>query len=130
MAYALQIAAMTVCQEASGEPLEGQKAVAHVLVNRLKQGRYGANLATVCLYPAQFSGWNTKDPNRLRVAAMPDAELAPFEAIVQAALDGTDPDETMGATLYYNPALATPNWNFAELTQTAQIGKHVFFKEG
>lgn len=128
MAYDLYIGSMTVLMEASSETLEGQRAVAHVLVNRLKTGRWGPTLAAVCLAPSQFSCWNTNDPNRRRAATTFDFMLFPYEKIIKAARDRIDPDPTLGALYYFNPALARPTWAVSFI-QTVSIGRHVFYKE-
>lgn len=128
MAYDLYIAAATLYMEASSEPLAGQKAVAHVLVNRLKDGRWGRTLSAVCLASSQFSCWNTNDPNRKRMGLELDFMLTPYEKIITAARNGSDPSNVDGALYYFNPASANPTWA-AGFILTATIGKHVFYKE-
>ena len=128
MAYDLYIGAATLFMETSGELPAGRVAVAHVLVNRLKNGKFGRTLAEICLRYRQFSGWNDKDPNGIRFAVAPDELLEPFEQILSNALSGKSADPTSGALFYYNPRVANPNWNFKELIQTAKIGNHLFFK--
>ena len=59
----------TIWGEARGEGEPGMTAVAHVLLNRLKDGRWGTALGSVCLAPYQFSCWNIGDPNRARMLA-------------------------------------------------------------
>jgi hypothetical protein len=88
MTFALEIAARTVWQEARGEPEEGQRAVAHVIVNRLRDGRWGKSLASVCLADRQFSGWNNSDPNRIAACTLPDdnASLARFREFLTEAM--------------------------------------------
>ena len=57
-------AGRTLAMEVRGEPPEAQSAVAHVLINRLKTGKWGHTLAAVCLWRNQFSGWAyPSDPN-------------------------------------------------------------------
>lgn len=130
MAYSLKIAAATVWMESSGESQEGQRAVAHVLVNRLKTNKWGNTLAAVCLQSEQFSSWNTSDPNRhrLAIASEGDPTLLEIEGYVAAALAGTDIDPTMGATYYFDPAEAQPSWA-EKLVKTTTIGHHDFYKD-
>lgn len=130
MAYDKQIAALTVYMEASGEAEAGQIAVLNVLVNRLKTKRWGYTLAEVCLKPYQFSCWNTKDPNRIRVARLPEdsALLQRIENLVGRALANDLPDNTGGALFYLAPALCDPKWA-ARMKRTATIGKHWFFTD-
>lgn len=128
MAFDRAIASMTVYMEGSGEPKEGQIAIAHVLLNRLKNpNRYGHSLAEVCLKALQFSCWNTLDPNRLRVARATEAQLAPFIAIVNDAIDGDTTDPTGGATHYVALSLQDkPSWT-KQVAPTATIGGQEFF---
>lgn len=130
MAYDLQIGAATVYMEASGETYEAQRAVAHILVNRLKDGRWGKTLAAVCLRAEQFSSWNTSDPNRQRFAAVDrgDPLLKQIEVYVEDAMSGTDTDPTGGALYYFNPTLARPYWA-AHFVKTVDIGQQSFYKE-
>ena len=130
MAYDHEIATLTVFMEASGEPDPGKSAVAHVLLNRLRAGHWGTSLAAVCLAPAQFSSWNTGDPNRARAALAADTDpaVAACDRAVAGAVDGTDPDPTGGATFSFADTIAVPDWARG-MTETAHIGHHRFFKE-
>lgn len=126
-----ELAARTTWMEARGEGASGIDAVAHVLVNRVRAGRWGASLASVCLAPYQFSCWNTADPNRSAMAKLADddAVLAQCRAAVGAALAGAA-DPTGGATHYVTKAVLeqmAPPWTSAA-TRCAEIGHHVFFK--
>ncbi len=128
MSFALEIAARTVWQEARGEPEEGQRAVAHVIVNRLKSGRWGRSLASVCLWDRQFSGWNNSDPNRIAACTLPDDNpaLSRFREFLSDALSG-GADLTWGATHYFNPKIVNPDW--ATGKKFVQIGNHRFVTE-
>jgi len=113
-------AARTLWQEARSETLSGQQAVAAVMVNRLKDGRWGDTLASVCLWHAGFSGWFSPrivhgvvyhDPNFEPACALAedDPRLIAFGGLIQAALDGA-PDPTGGATHYYAKGTPEPSW--------------------
>lgn len=113
MTWAMEVAARTLCQEVRGEPEEGQIAVAHVIKNRLVSGRWGHSLASVCLWPYQFSGWRgPKDPNFEYACGLRDDDptLLKLWRIMQEAVDSaTDP--TDGATHYVNLAIVKkPAW--------------------
>ncbi len=82
------VVALTLYGEVRGEPLEGQLAVASVLLNRKADGRWGQTFTSVCRAPWQFSCWNPTDPNRAtldRLAA--DLERG---AVTDAALRQKD----------------------------------------
>jgi len=57
--------AQAVYHEARGEPMKGQLAVADVVVNRARSGRWGSDVCDVVNAPYQFSGrnrWQTPRP--------------------------------------------------------------------
>jgi spore germination cell wall hydrolase CwlJ-like protein len=121
-------AARTLYGEARGEGPDGMRAVAHVLLNRVNDGRWGPTLVAVCMAPFQFSCWNVGDPNRKLLVALreddPGLELA-MDALDDAMAPGAV-DPTAGATHYYADSLRPPGWT-AGARQTAHIGHHLFF---
>lgn len=130
MAYSEELATATIVMEASGEGEDGLLAVAFVLVNRVHDGRWGPNLASVVLAPEQFSGWNTHDPNRRRIAGMKTADRAILlaNAALKKALSGA-PDPTCGATHYYSVDMPSPPPWAAKGHFLVQIGKHRFYNQ-
>ena len=127
-------AVRTLWQEARGEPPEGQRAVAHVLVNRLASKRWGTTLGSVCVaYAWQFSGWwatdKGDDENRLASTELPDDApiLVSLGAILQAAIDG-ETDPTGGATHYYAKNIAPPKWTEGA-TFCGEFGNQFFYKD-
>src|SRR4051812_2041029 len=72
------LAVMNAWMEARGESFEGIVAVCEVMRNRMKLNKWDLNkdkqttLVEVVLAPYQFSGWNTKDPNRLKALVLDD----------------------------------------------------------
>ncbi len=129
MTWALGVAARTLWQEARGEPTEGQTAVAHVIKNRLLSGRWGANIAQVCLYRGQFSGWYMPhDPNFAGACRLKDddATLLKLTDLMQQVLGDTN-DPTNGATHYYAETIAAPEWiNGAVFC--GKFGHQLFYK--
>lgn len=59
---------LTAClwAEARGEPEEGQQAVCHVILNRVRK-RMAENITAVILQPKQFSWTNPSDVNFSKV---------------------------------------------------------------
>jgi len=121
-------AARTLWQEARGEPKEGQRAVAHVLWNRVRSGRWGETLASVCLWRAQFSGWSPIDPNYDGACELADTDVNLqnlLEIVIAAA---SEPDPTDGATHYYATSMkAAPAWVIGA-TFCGQFGNQRFYK--
>lgn len=129
MTFDEQIACRTLAQESRGEPLEGQQAVAHVLLNRIKDGRWGATLASVCLWRAQFSGWYMPhDPNFAYACGLSDDDpmLAHMLGVLQTALSNPN-DPTEGATHYFALSIPEPQWVLGAI-QIGRFGNQMFFK--
>jgi len=131
MSWAFDVAARTLAQEVRGEPLVGQQSVAYVIKNRLASKRWGNSLATVCLWPYQFSGWRgPQDPNFTYACTLPDndATLDHMRSVLQVALDSLA-DPTGGATHYYNSSIVIqpPAW-VQGATLCGQFGNQLFYK--
>ena len=123
------VAACTLYGEARGEPLEGQQAVAHVLWNRVADGRWGPNLHAVCQAHAQFSCWLHSDPNYQKLTALTDdnPELNTLLGVLQHA--ETQPDFTQGAMWYVADSLTDkPSWIVA-MEYCGHWGRQTFYRE-
>lgn len=111
----LNLLTRAVYSEARGENLEGQVAVAAVILNRIEDERFPDTIKGVVFQPWAFTAvhdgqfWLT--PNN-------DAQKA-----VELALQGWDP--TAGAIFYYNPAKVTSHWIYTRPIIT-KIGRHYF----
>lgn len=121
-------AVLTIWQEARGESHEGRVAVGEVIRNRMRL-RYSSDgtVEGTVLRPYQFSGWNTKDPNRIACAALDTSDPTVADC-ARAWAESAVSTVTRGAVLYYNPdAVAeTPAWARGERRLTV-IGRHHFF---
>ena len=129
MAFDIPVGKMTVYMEASGAGPAGIQAVAYVLTNRWRSGKFGGTLAAVCLKPLQFSCWNTSDSNRLRMALATDDDpilLACGQALADA-INHTVPDPTDGAMYYFDDSIPTPHWADA-MNLTCKIGHLSFYR--
>lgn len=118
-----EICARTIWGEARGESADGQRAVMHVLLNRLATGRW-KTLAGVCMASKQFSCMNDSDPNRIKLFEVSDADLA----AQFVAVDNPGDDPTFGAEYYYVVSIPAPPWS-AAMQCCGIIGKHVFYKD-
>lgn len=109
--------------EARGEPLEGQLAVAQVVLNRAASGRFPAKLCDVVTQPAQFSfvrggqlpSIDKKDECWHRALAIADIARKRMLA-----------GEIASNVLWYHATYVSPSWD-RERTRFAQIGTHIFF---
>lgn len=122
------IAALNIYMEARGEPFEGKVAVAEVMRNRLKNGTWGKTIAQVVLAPYQFSGWNTKDPNRIKAMNLDDSDPQYQECLKAWQTAKSNTNFTKGALFYYNPRVVTtpPAWATSPKL-LAKIGNHQFY---
>jgi spore germination cell wall hydrolase CwlJ-like protein len=119
------LAAITIWQEARGEPVAGKIAVGEVIRNRMR--RYNRTVAEVVLAPLQFSGFNTKDPNRVPSFLLDDSD--PLVQDCQSAWFASEAlNLTDGASLYFNPDIVIPSWA-ARMIPTIKIGHHQFGRE-
>ena len=124
----LWIFAKTIWGESRGESIEGQIAVAHVIVNRAARGGWwGSTIPGVCVKPKQFSCWNEGDPNRAKMGDidLDDHAFARAVSIAAGVLSGDLPDTTGGATHYHTAAIA-PSWATGH-EPSARVGNHVFY---
>ena len=127
--FAEEIAVRTLYGEARGEPEDGQCAVAHVLWNRVRDGRWGKTLATVCLARMQFTCWNASDPNREQIASLADHDpiLERLRSVLSGARSKTDP--TDGATHYFSTSMVQPPKWSVDATFCGTFGRHRFYKD-
>ena len=120
--------ANAVYYEANGEPLSGQRAVAQVVLNRLRNPRYpkticevvnqGSNRPTGCQFSFTCDGSLARAPNPVRwKVAM---------GVATAALDGWTSAEAGQAT-HYHTLYVFPKWA-PELLKLGILGHHIFYR--
>lgn len=125
------LAIITIWQEARGEPQAGRQAVGEVVRHRM--AKKNKTVAEIVLAPYQFSGYNTKDPNRVPSFLLTDDDPI-VKLCAQAWLDSASSNMTEGATLYLSPStlielnLPYPDWA-KKARRTVEIGRHEFFVE-
>jgi hypothetical protein len=108
--------------EARSEPIEGQLAVAEVVMNRAASGRYPTDLCAVITQKAQFSF--------IRHGRFPRADrdseawkkAVAIASIARQKLAGTLPS----GVLWYHATYVSPSWG-KRLTRQTQIGLHIFY---
>ena len=122
-------AVLTIWQESRGESHAGRVAVAEVIRNRtLRHYASDGTVASTCLRPLQFSGWNTKDPNRVPSAKLDDTDPMVADCLAAWREAQAGSNLAKGAVLYYSPlgVAAPPAWA-VNCVQVATIGHHLFF---
>jgi len=108
--------------EARGESLEGQLAVAEVVMNRAASGRYPASLCGVVRQPSQFSF--------VRAGRMPRADRgsdAWRRAVAVARIAKAGSSRVLpGNVLWYHANYVSPGWG-RRLAMNSRIGSHIFY---
>jgi N-acetylmuramoyl-L-alanine amidase len=138
-----EVVACTVYGEARGAGVEGMRAVADVIRNRVQAGHYG-DWREVCLRKWQFSCWTPVGgpSNYLTVISaaksivfktQPPPGLAQCFAIAVEVVQGHRPDTVLGSTHYitdwlYSDPLRCPKWA-RRLKPACVIGAHCFFND-
>lgn len=110
--------ARAVYFEARGEPLEGQLAVAQVILNRLASRRYGDTVCGVVTQPGQF----TFDHGRTPAASRDWTTAKAIAAIAAtAAWETVAPRATAFHAVRVNAA-------WSNLRKVGTIGNHTFYR--
>jgi spore germination cell wall hydrolase CwlJ-like protein len=108
--------------EARSEPIEGQLAVAEVVLNRAASGRYPTDLCSVITQKAQFSFIQRgKFPRADRESEAWKKAVA-IASIARQKLAGNLPS----GVLWYHATYVSPSWG-KRLTKQTQIGLHIFY---
>jgi|AntAceMinimDraft_5_1070358.scaffolds.fasta_scaffold116851_2 spore germination cell wall hydrolase CwlJ-like protein len=108
--------------EARGESLAGIKAVANVVLNRVKSKRWPNTICQVVYQRKQFSWANyARDRHPTGVAY-----TTQVMRVVALAMAGRLRDNTQTATHYHTLAVS-PSWN-KRLVKIKVIGFHVFYR--
>lgn len=135
------IHSMSLCiwKEARGEGLDGMRAVAHVIKNRVGTPGFAHTLHDVIYGKNQFTSMSVVSDHEFNLVPPPgDSQFAYCESVCPSILNGSDVDPTFGAHYYENAAAATSGW-FARViagpdgygteghSQTAHIGRQTFY---
>ena len=120
----------TIAFEAADESDEGKAAVAHVILNRKRSGRWGDDIKDVVTRPWQFEPWMTRRTEMERLS-FDDRRYQDAARIADAVLTGQMSDPTAGATHFLNPTVvrqrrggSLPSWARGE---GQPIGRHTFY---
>jgi spore germination cell wall hydrolase CwlJ-like protein len=108
--------------ESKGEPLEGQLAVAEVVINRAKSGRFPTTLCGVIKQPSQFSFIRR---GRFPPIRRESAEWRKAVAIAHVALQDLA-DSRAGDAMFFHARYVSPGWR--GLKRVAQLGNHIFYR--
>ena len=120
----------TIAFEAPHESDKGKAAVAHVILNRQKSGRWADNVKDVVMQPWQFEPWMTRRKEMENLSPN-DPRYRDAARIADAVLRGDIADPTAGATHFLNPIVvrqrrggSLPSWAAG---RGYAIGRHTFY---
>lgn len=119
----LRCLATAVYFEARGEPVQGQIAVAEVILNRVENPAYPDSVCAVVHQSCQFS---------FTCDGLPETIAEPLAyqragKIAKALMDGAPRTLTRGATHFHNQTVR-PSWS-SRFPRTAVIGTHAFYRQ-
>ncbi len=113
--------ATAVFYESRSESLDGQLAVAHVVIARARSGRFADTLCGVITQRGQFGFVRN---GRLPTPPETSAQWRTSKAIAQIALEGSWENPVEGA-LFFHATYSSADWDRPMLTK---IGRHVFYR--
>ncbi len=124
---ALQCLSQAVYYEAATEPLEGQRSVAQVVLNRVQHPAYPASVCGVV-----YQGWNQPvcqfsfvcDGSLKRT---PVASLWRQAREVAAAALAGHVEASVGTATHYHADYVLPRWAFT-LAKVHRAGRHLFYR--
>ena len=117
--------AVAVYHEARGETLEGQLAVAKVIMNRAASGKYPSTWCGVMKQPWQFSFVNPRSGQYPAVDTASRA-WAKAQGIARLAVANVIPTVS-DDVLWYHATYVAPSWG-RRLSLAQRIGTHIFYR--
>ena len=131
-AYTTSLLALTVWREARGEGIEGMRAVACVVRNRVLAGWFGGSWRGNLIAKNQFTSMSVTGDGNLVLWLDPNEKLgAAALAVAASVYSGGQADVTGGALYYENPEVATSKWFIQNVRnkrpKVATIGRHTFY---
>jgi spore germination cell wall hydrolase CwlJ-like protein len=108
--------------EARGEPIEGQLAVAEVVINRSQSGRYPSTICEVVTQPWQFSFVRNGVIPRADRNSESWRKAVAIARIAEAGAERLLPRDV----LWYHADYVSPSWG-RRLARNTKIGLHIFY---
>lgn len=127
----IQILTKTIYGEAKNYNISVMEAIANTVLNRVRLSQTGINtwwgntIREVCLKPAQFACWNTKETFDWDTFLKTDTVYQICHRIAVRAIKGLLKDNTNGGTCYHT-IQTHPKWAYASVP-CAQVGPLLFY---
>ena len=130
-----------VYYETTGEPISGQTAAAHLVLERANDPRYPDTICNVVKqrkskrkWRCSFSWYCDGKPDTIKLTRKDGSPIkentAAFIEVAISSLDamtGASLNPCPGANFYYNPKIANPRWSKI-YTPVCEIGQHSFLR--
>lgn len=115
--------AIAIYFEARGEPLDGQFAVAEVILNRVEDRRYPDDICSVVFDDYQFSFANSNT-----TPSLPDPRTDPSaKRSIRVAKESLDNGPVLGiSSTHYHEKSVSPPWR-KKFDLDGSYGSHVFY---
>jgi len=124
---ALHCLTQAVYYEAANEPLEGRRAVAQVVLNRVRHPAFPNSVCGVVYDGSTRPGCQFSFTCDGSLRRTPSAHLwGEAQEIARAALQGQIAG-TVGTATHYHANYVSPYWA-PRLTKLAQVGAHIFYR--
>jgi spore germination cell wall hydrolase CwlJ-like protein len=120
----LQCLAQAIYFESRGEPLDGQVAVAEVVLNRVDDRAFPGTVCGVTNQGCQFSYTCDGHSDQMRSSLARERS----EKLASLMLAGRERTMSDGA-LYFHTRAVKPSWS-RRFTRTTTIGHHLFYRPG
>lgn len=118
----LECLASAVYFESKGEPLEGQLAVAEVILNRVESPKFPDTICGVVKQRNQFSFVRGG-----RIPSVPTSSSAWRKAVAIAHIAKQDlADSAVSTAMFFHANYVRPSWR--GLTRVASVGNHIFYR--
>ena len=117
-----------VYYEAAHEPADGQRAIAQVVLNRVRDRHFPTSICGVV-----YQGWERRTGCQFSFACDGSIRRRPADAttwtrlrtISEQALGGYV-DKAVGTATHYHADYVKPAW-IKTVSQTAEVGRHIFY---
>jgi spore germination cell wall hydrolase CwlJ-like protein len=117
-----EVVYQTIAMEASNQPLEGQIAVARVIINRARASN--GSLESVCLASKQFSCWNS--PKQAKTWLLRHYDDTTRDRAIKAYHDAIIANLSYPSINHYHTKQVKPYWAKGH-NPSLVIGQHLFY---
>ena len=117
---------VAIYYEARGEPIEGQAAVAQVILNRVQHPDFPDDACAVMLEDSQFSFVAEVGTKNLIPVMLERATAAAIARTGKVALEVVEGYHTHITSTHYHATYVDPFWA-DEYTLDFQVGNHIFY---